>query len=94
MKIRPLTRKETLIDRAARVSARLRERGHPWDNAHDGFVAGYKAAMRDMCKVVRDANKDAITMWQALEPENPFTRVKRRNNFIRIAVQRFLRPLR
>lgn len=49
------TRNEKLHDRAARCSDRLRKRGVAWDNAHNGFVEGYMAAMRDMRKVIDNA---------------------------------------
>lgn len=90
MKIRPLTRREALYDRAARVSARLHERGHPWDNAHDGFVVGYKAAMRDVRKLVKECRAD-IT---AENFPDPMTRHHKRAGYTLAHLKGFLRPLR
>lgn len=49
-----MRRRIPLQERAARCSDRLYGQGGLWDNAHDGFLAGYRAAMRDVRKRKKD----------------------------------------
>ena len=53
-----MTRKDKLVERAARFSDRMQRKSNittpqpdTWDNAHDGFIGGYKAAMQDARKI-------------------------------------------
>lgn len=55
----------------------------------DGFEAGYRAAMRDLRKLVREVEREVATTTV-----DPFRRVAHRNAAVRVYVQRFLRPLR
>lgn len=75
-------RKEALYDRASR---RTTDPGE-----HAGFIAGYKAAMKDMRKIVRDARRRAMEAGIA----DAFKRSQVRDFEQRIEIDRFLRPLR
>lgn len=52
------------------------------------FEDGYRAAMRDMRKVVKQCYAD--NAWQ----DDPVVRIRSRNHWVRVRVQQFLRPLR
>jgi hypothetical protein len=82
------SRKQQLIERAERFCDRMEAKGPAWDNSHDGYVAGYKAVMCDLRKMVRECYADSA--GQA----DPEKRIKMRNHCVRVRLERFLRPLR
>lgn len=92
------TRKEQLSDRAFRYAYGV-VRGNVFaDDPHSTAQAyawqdGYRAAMRDVRKVVKEASAEvpdrhAPTLAKAVEL------VKQRNTHVAIMVRRWLRPLR
>jgi hypothetical protein len=93
-----MSRKAKLVGRAARFSDRMQRKDTAngasgptlliWDNAHDGYIAGYKAAMRDLRKVIRSALKHTVHI------SDPFKRARVRHSLIATETQKFLRPLR
>lgn len=54
----------------------------------EGFESGYRAAMRDMRKIVAECVKESAPVANAID------RVRHRNHCVRVRVQQFLRPLR
>ncbi len=83
-----MSRKFELIERAARFSDRMLRKGPAWDNAHDGYVGGYKAAMRDMRKLVKQRYADNA------HHEAPGKRIESRNHCVRVRTEQFLKPIR
>lgn len=82
------SRKQQLRSRASYYGDR--NQGTPDHlKASRGFEAGYKAAMRDMRKIVAECYKDAAEISQ-----DPSRRIAHRNHCVRVRLQRFLRPLR
>lgn len=84
-----MTRKEKLVHRAHQYG---RLRYYSAASAH-GFQDGYRAAMRDMRKVVKAAEAEVPVVR---EPTLALAvaQVKQRNTHVAIMVRRFLRPLR
>lgn len=84
-----MTRKQKLESRAKRASDRI------WMARGNGvgcslsYIEGYRAAMRDMRKVVRDARRASMDAGLA----DAFKRSIRRDFEQRLAVDQFLRPL-
>lgn len=60
------------------------------ERAAQGFRDGYKAAMRDMRKLIKECYADAIST----HPDNPGKRIAHRNHCARVRTEQFLRPLR
>ena len=82
------SRKQELINRAVRYTKQ-------WNRGEDGkaiaaasYLDGYKAAMRDLRKMVRECYADAAVHT------DPEKRIKMRNHCVRVRLERFLRPLR
>ena len=75
------SRKQQLTERAERFCDRMEAKGPAWDNSHDGYVAGYKAAIRDLRKALQDAPEATSA------DDCPHVHTDK-------AVQLFLRPLR
>lgn len=92
MKIRPLTRKESLEYRAHCYSQRFDESTACFGqrNGALGFSDGYRAAMRDMRKVVRQCSEE--NKWHPVH--QAVQRLQHINHCVRVRVQQFLRPLR
>lgn len=71
-----MTRKQKLIERAARFSDRMQKRDGGqgpkvliWDNAHDGFLGGYRAAMSELRKELKDPSRHfAVVVADFLKP--------------------------
>lgn len=85
MNIRPLTRKEALRARALRRALITDTFGTDPLTLH--FEAGYKAAMRDVRKILKECENEA-TGRDALD------RIRREAICVRVKVRRFVRPLR
>lgn len=83
-------RKQKLSDRSYVYAA---ANSHTLDTgvaAAQGFRDGYKAAMRDMRKLIKECYADAI----ATHPDNPGKRIAHRNHCARVRTEQFLKPLR
>lgn len=83
-----MSRKEKLETRANQYGKGAVAFGPEWAHFATGFEDGYRAAMRDMRKLIADCYKDAAPI------KDPMARIKHRNHCARVRVERFLRPLR
>lgn len=92
------SRKQQLTDRSFTYAYGTTRDRLCGDSAEGNLKAGawkdgYKAAMRDVRKIVADCYKEAAETFGP-NPPNPVKRIQHRNHCVRVRVERFLRPIR
>lgn len=71
-------KKLSLQERAARAGDRLRWRGKAWDNAHDGYLVGHRAAKRVASKELKTLRAQVTDLKTRLGATAQFAEIQTR----------------
>lgn len=85
-----MSRKEKLEVRANRYGKGQVPYGPDWAHFATGYEDGYRAAMRDLRKLVRQCEQE--NKWHPVH--DAVRRMNHISHCVRVRVQQFLRPLR